>query len=142
MPALVLPPLGTQIRIEIPSKIDLLIFHQTFEKCCQKLTLQGRSNRQKLVQSQCFYDVNSHTLSHSSFLLFSCFPGQPEAPKTSKIVVGSFKIERATLFNGSLGFHKKCPKMTSKRDPQTVNKLKNTHKVGTQIQLKKRIPKA
>ena len=31
--------------------------------------------------------------------------------------------------------------MTSKRDPQTVKKLKNTHKVGTQIQLKKRIPK-
>ena len=32
-----------------------------------------------------------------------------EPMKYSKNVVGSFKIERATLFHGSLGFHKKCP---------------------------------
>ena len=141
MPTLVLRPLGTQICIEIPLKFTSRFFHQKTEKCCQKLTLQGRSNRQKLVQPQFFYGVNSHTHSYSSFLLCSCFPGQPEAQKTSKIVVGSFKIERATLFHGSLGFPKKRPTMTAKRDPQTVNKLKNTHKVGTLIQLKNNIPK-
>ena len=112
----------------IPIRNWLANCHHKFEKCCQKLTLQGCLNHRKLIPSQCFFALNSYTHSHVFTFLLSEIARSPKNKPNRWRVIQNWKGDP---FPWSLGFHYTYLRITSKRDPETIETLKthtHTHK--------------